>query len=352
MPKTDWANDWAVGVRVWIERHGAAVLGEGRADLLRAVGEHRSITKAAKTVGLSYRKAWGVIQEVNEAAGQPLVEAAVGGKKGGGAELTGPGRLALEVYDRVRRTFYDSAGSALQKAVAQDADSDGHCVHLAAAISLQDVLGELLAEYALRRPVVRVRAVFGASNELADHVLAGAACDIFISAERTEIDRLEAAKFLIPSSRRAIVKNGLAAISRAENKRVRKAGDLLTSAAKHVALAEPACPLGRYSKAYLERAGVYERLLPKVVHVDNSRAVGAAVLSRAAEVGLVFASDAARLHECCVLFRVASSQAAPQYVAALVRRGKQTDEAKALASFLRSAAANRSFRRFGFQPVN
>ncbi len=80
--KKHWASDWKVGVRVWVERQGHAVLGEGRAELLAAIASEHSITKAAKAAGMSYRRAWTMIQEVNKAAGEALVEAAVGGKQG------------------------------------------------------------------------------------------------------------------------------------------------------------------------------------------------------------------------------------------------------------------------------
>ena len=131
-----------------------------------------------------------MIQEVNEAAGETLVEAAVGGKQGGGARLTPHGRLALEVYDKVRRSLVDSAADSLRQAILPD-DRGSKCIHLAAAISMQEAVGQILAEYTLVQPTVQVRAIFGASNELVDHLLAGAPGDVFISAELAELDRLE-----------------------------------------------------------------------------------------------------------------------------------------------------------------
>jgi molybdate transport system substrate-binding protein len=350
MPKSNWANDWTVAVPVLIDRHGQTVLAEGRAELLAAIGTHRSITKAAKAIGISYRKAWSLIQEINAAAGTPLVSAAVGGAQGGGADLTERGRFALRVYDQVRRTLHQTAAGALQRAVSPETDAT-QCIHLAAAISLQEVIAELLAEYALRKPTVRVRAVFGASDELADHVVAGAACDIFISAEQREIDRLNDAKMLVPGSQQAFASNSLALIGTPESKPINRIADMLAGSIKHVALAEPACPLGRYSKAYLQSAGIYDDLLPKVLHVDNSRAVPSAVISRAAEIGLAFGSDAERSEKCKILFRVPSSQATTKYVAALIRDGRQQKEAKALFEFLTSPEAATSLRRCGFRPA-
>jgi molybdate transport system substrate-binding protein len=346
MAKANWAKDWSVGIRVRIERDGSVILSEGAAELLAEIGRYRSITKAAKVAGMSYRKAWTVVQEINRAAGDRLIQAAVGGVKGGGAKLTERGRFAQEVYDEVRRTMHEAAAGALMRTIGS-ADT-ASCLHLAAAISLQEVVGELLSIYALRQPTTKIRAVFGASNELADHVLSGAACDIFISAEQAEIDRLNDAKKIVPRSRRTIAFNGLSAISQ-RRKIARSAPGLLNDRIGRVALAEPACPLGKYSKRYLETLGIYERLMPKVVHVDNSRAVLTAVSSGAVDAGLAFTSDAARGRDFYALFDVPTSQMSAEYVGAIVRTGKRPGEANAFLEFMLSPEAAKCIRRCGFR---
>jgi molybdenum ABC transporter molybdate-binding protein len=345
-PKTAvWTGDWRVGIRVWVERNGVAVLGEGRAELLAAVQQQRSITKAAKAAKISYRKAWNLIQEVNTAAGEPLVEAAVGGAAGGGASLTERGKLVLTAYEEVRRSMKQSAAGALLQAVNAESESTP-CLHLAAAISLQDAIGELLADFALQMPTVRVRAVFGASNELADHVLAGAPCDLFIAAEKRELDRLVAGKRLLPKPQRLIATNRLAVIGREGAPQLRKIKDLLSERIRCVVLAEPECPLGRYSKAYLESVGIYQGLLPKVLHVDNSRAVPAAISSGAADVGIAFISDAGRA-DFEILLRIVSEKAEARYFAGVGENfGEQCGS---LIRFFESTLARKCFTRCGFE---
>lgn len=351
MAKTHWASDWKVGVRVWVEREGQAVLGEGRAELLAAIESEHSITKAAKAAGMSYRRAWTMIQEVNEAAGETLVEAAVGGKQGGGARLTPHGRLALEVYDKVRRSLVDSAGDSLRQAILPDSRGS-KCIHLAAAISMQEAVGQILAEYTLVQPTVQVRAIFGASNELVDHLLAGAPGDLFISAELAELDRLESANLLASDSRQIIAKNGLAIVGGTKASQIKKPADLLSSQFKRVVLAEPACPLGQYSKIYLEHAGVYEKLQAKAMLVDNSRAVLAAVASGAAQAGVAFSSDATTERAWRLLLRVPTSKAAVTYAAAIIDRGGPHEEVQGLSAFLSSPIAARCYRRCGMRPVS
>ncbi len=73
-------------------------LGPGKVDLLGLVGETGSIREAAERLGMSYMRAWTLIQTMNACFKRPLVEAARGGRSHGGAALTQTGRKALELY--------------------------------------------------------------------------------------------------------------------------------------------------------------------------------------------------------------------------------------------------------------
>jgi molybdenum ABC transporter molybdate-binding protein len=349
MQENAWTTDWQVGIRVWIERAGQAVLGEGRAELLAAIERERSITKAAKSAGMSYRRAWTMVQEINAAAGVPLVTAAVGGKSGGGARLTSSGRLAMSVYEEIRQSLVQTAAGSLQRTIR---GGGGDAIHLAAAISLQQAISQILAEYTLRVPAIRVRTIFGASNELADHILAGAPGDLFISAEPRELHRLQAAGMVVAESRRVIARNGLAIVGLAKVAKLRRAADLLAKRFKHVAMAEPACPLGSYSRAYLSQVGVYDDLIPKILPVDNSRAVLAAVVSGAADVGVAFASDAESPGAWRLLMRVPPALAAATYEAAVITTNKRRQEVLSLCDFLSTTTAARCLRRCGLRPAD
>lgn len=92
---------WGIKVRVWIERDGRKVLGPGRVELLGLIERHRSISAAARRMNMSYRRAWGLVRDINEAAGEPLVEVTTGGSGGGGAALTPRGQEAVALYQRL-----------------------------------------------------------------------------------------------------------------------------------------------------------------------------------------------------------------------------------------------------------
>src|SRR5215472_4024191 len=145
---TEWGSDWTLGRRVWIERSDHTILGPGRLELLRAIDRWRSISAAARQMGMSYRRAWLLVQAVNEAAGEPLVEAAVGGSHGGGAQLTPQGRAAVRVFRNLERQIVQTAASLLPQLIETPV---AQSVHVAAAASLEEVSGRLLAEYSLQR---------------------------------------------------------------------------------------------------------------------------------------------------------------------------------------------------------
>lgn len=76
-------------------------IGPGKIRLLRLVGEHGSISAAAREMKMSYRRAWLLIDGMNTAFKSPVVQSVVGGKQGGGATLTALGLELIERYARM-----------------------------------------------------------------------------------------------------------------------------------------------------------------------------------------------------------------------------------------------------------
>ena len=88
--------------KVWIEYKGKPVIGKGGAEILEAIGKENSISKAAETLGMSYRYVWNYLQDIRKALEEPIVETYKGGKSGGGgARLTDLGRSLLGEYKQV-----------------------------------------------------------------------------------------------------------------------------------------------------------------------------------------------------------------------------------------------------------
>lgn len=339
-------KDWRVSLSVGLERAGKPILSPGRLQLLEALERCRGISTAARDIGISYRHAWLQVQAINEAAGEPLVVASTGGRRGGGARLTPLGRWAVAVLHEVQEQLRQTAVHLLERAEPRPRTQ---VVHVLAAASVDQVLEQLLTDYAIARPDIRVRLVLGASDELADLVLAGTRADVFVSASPVHLDRLEAAGLLEPASRRILARNTLAAIAPADSRfHLRRPAELARPTIRRIALADPACPLGAYTHEYLKHSGLYDAVKPRAMQLDSSRSVIAAVRAGRADVGVVYGSDAVHATDCRRLFRIRPVSAPIQFVAALIQRGQPAEPARSLLAFLASPSARRRFRGCGF----
>jgi len=84
--------------RLWIDKDEKPYLGLGRVLLLEKIAEHGSITRGAQAINMSYRKAWQLIEDMNKLSEIPLVKKHLGGKTGGGAQITEAGLEAIRKF--------------------------------------------------------------------------------------------------------------------------------------------------------------------------------------------------------------------------------------------------------------
>ena len=84
--------------RIRINAGKDIALGPGKVDLLEAIDRAGSISAGARELGLSYRRAWDLVDTMNHCFKHPLVTRVKGGKGGGGAQLTAEGKQLLDLY--------------------------------------------------------------------------------------------------------------------------------------------------------------------------------------------------------------------------------------------------------------
>lgn len=84
--------------RIWIDAGNETFIGYGRIVLLERINEYGSITKAAKSMCMSYKHAWDLINSMNKKSSKPLVITTTGGKDGGGAKLTEHGEKIIKLF--------------------------------------------------------------------------------------------------------------------------------------------------------------------------------------------------------------------------------------------------------------
>ena len=99
------ADDYRLHGRVWIEGPEGTFLGYGRVVLLERIGQHGSISAAARSMEMSYRHAWKLVDSMNRQSQQPVVEKSTGGKGGGGAKLTDAGLRAIDCFWQAHRDY-------------------------------------------------------------------------------------------------------------------------------------------------------------------------------------------------------------------------------------------------------
>ena len=102
---------------VWLQVNGEKFGGTQRIALLAAVAECGSITQAAKNINMSYKAAWDAIEQMNNLAGEPLLERASGGKGGGGGMTTVNNTYTVGVQMAVCAgpTFWHARGHVVQR---------------------------------------------------------------------------------------------------------------------------------------------------------------------------------------------------------------------------------------------
>jgi len=100
-----------VQLRLRVYRDDSIAIGPGKVQLLEAIAETGSISAAARQLGMSYRRAWLLVDEMNRALSSPAVNTAAGGAHGGGTALTTVGQKILLHYRAIENTARTAAAA-------------------------------------------------------------------------------------------------------------------------------------------------------------------------------------------------------------------------------------------------
>jgi molybdate transport system substrate-binding protein len=244
------------------------------------------------------------------------------------------------------------AWSLILLAAAIPALASAQPLTVSAASSVADVMTEAGKAWAAAGGAgVVVNA--GGSNVLARQISAGARVDVFLSADHAQMAVAEKSGRLVAGSVRDLLANTLVIVVPPGSPRTSLApADLATRGISRIAIGNPeSVPAGVYARQWLERAGLWASLSPKVVPTLSVRAALAAVRAGHANAGVVFATDARTTPDVPVAYAVPSADAPPiRYPIAVVRGAREADAAR-FVDFLFSPAARDLFTRAGFTLV-
>ena len=104
----------SVRSKLWLEVDGEPIMGRGRLEILQAIDRRGSILGAAGDTGISYRKIWGAIRDMERSIGYPLVIKSRGGNQGGGARLTESARDLMERFEQLKDGIEEAVDSKFQ----------------------------------------------------------------------------------------------------------------------------------------------------------------------------------------------------------------------------------------------
>ncbi|PTX41461.1 molybdate transport system regulatory protein [Christiangramia gaetbulicola] len=91
-----------IKVKCWVEDEGEKFYGPGPNELLKRIQEEGSLSRAASKMEMSYKKAWELVQRLNQHTEEPLVILKKGGQHGGGAEVTPQGLEIMREFENLQ----------------------------------------------------------------------------------------------------------------------------------------------------------------------------------------------------------------------------------------------------------
>ena len=210
-------------------------------------------------------------------------------------------------------------------------------VDVAAAISLKEALTEVARGWEARGGE-HVVFNFAGSNVLARQIKAGAPVDVFLSADERTMDSIgDSLETPLP-----LLRNSLVVVS---NRPMRALRDIVD--ADRIAIGDPsAVPAGVYAREALQREGVWNTVLPRLIPCENVRAALLAVESGVADAAIVYATDARLAKHTRVAMTIDSAKVTCPI--AVVRNAKHADAARRFVEYCRSDEGMRVFGRYGF----
>ncbi len=89
--------------KIWLEKRGDPIVGEGRIELLKKIKDTGSLKKASEKMNMSYRHAWGEIEKLEKRLDYKVVKPQKGGKNGGGTKLSKQGKTLVEKFNKIEK---------------------------------------------------------------------------------------------------------------------------------------------------------------------------------------------------------------------------------------------------------
>ena len=237
-----------------------------------------------------------------------------------------------------------------------------------AAASMTETLTELGSRFEAAHPGVKVTFNFASSGKLMDQILAGADCDLFISAAPKQMNNLDASKdaeknpdkndYVDSATRLDLLENKVAlAVPAGNPKNINSYDDLvngLKDGSVLLAMGGEGVPVGQYTQKIFAHFGLDEAALAGagvLTYGEDVKAVTTQVSEGLVDCGIIYQTDACSAK--LTVVDTATEEMCGQviYPAAVLKNAKNADGAKAFLDFLQTAEAGEVFQAVGFTPI-
>lgn len=225
---------------------------------------------------------------------------------------------------------------------------------IAAAASLEYSMKEkLIPMFEEQNPGVTVEGTYDSSGKLQTQIEEGLEADLFFSAAKTQMDALSEEGYIDTDSEKDVLENKLVLIVPADSKLdVTKFEDVEKGTT--IALGDPeSVPVGQYSKEALTNLGIWDNIQDKVSLGTNVTEVLNWVAEGSADVGIVYATDAATTDKVKVIAEAPEGSLAENvvYPAGVLDKSANKEVAQKFMDFLCSDEAAAVFKEYGFTPI-
>jgi molybdate transport system substrate-binding protein len=219
---------------------------------------------------------------------------------------------------------------------------------VSAAASLTNAFQQIGTAFEAANPGTKVQFNFAASGPLLQQIARGAPVDVFASADQETMNQADQQKLVKPATRANFVSNSLVVVVPADRPATKSLDDLARPAVRQVAIGVPAIvPAGRYTKAALEKAGLWPRIEAKMIGAQTVRHVLDYVARAEVDAGFVYSTDAALMPDKVkIAFTVATEQ--PVLYPIAVVAASSNAAAERFVAYVASPPAQAVLARYGF----
>jgi len=232
--------------------------------------------------------------------------------------------------------------------------ANGEIVVLGAA-SLKGAVTEIAMQFEKRNPEARVRLGFSGSQALATQVSLGAPCDVFLSADRRQVDSLIKSSFISRTDARLFATNTLVVmVSNRSSIKVHSLSDL-EKPGLQLCLAAPEVPAGLYTRQVLSEAAgelgsVWLSAVKRniVSRENNVTAVWSRIEMGEADAGIVYATDARRAKNSRIVVFPKRWNVRAEYIGAVTQKSKNEPLAAKFFAYVLSSDGQKILTKYGF----